>query len=353
MGNKKDKKKYYKNQTKSNKRFEELAGNKLITIETISGVLITTDKNKEKNSVRDAYNILNDAVEHLYPNLNELIKENELNELDAPKKKQKVSETESKVINNTNVSELLEDEINSLKKKTRLFYNFDTNCKGVVFIKLEKSVKDKIDIKRVCEYIINNVRNTKEQVSKSIARFIPIEVATKAKFDNFTKLCPQLLDKYFKVETSDTDKISWKLEIKVRNNNSICKDDYLNFAWNYIDKINFAVDYKNPKYTILVEITNDLLCMSVLEDYLDKKCYNLLTLSKTDKELQLERERLINKQKEAEKKKQDTLNKDYSKEGNDNTNTPLKKINKDEKREEGLKEEEIFENREDDEIQII
>jgi tRNA acetyltransferase TAN1 len=298
MSNKKDKKRFYcKNQTQMNKRFEELT-------ETLSGVLITTDKNKEKNAVRDAYNILNDAVEHIYPDLDIPEAEVEI----APKKKQKVSETESKVVN---ISELLEEEINSLKKKTKLFYNFDTNCKGVVFIKLEKSVKDKIDITRVVEYIISNLKSTKQQVSKNIARFIPVEMATKAKYENFIKLAPTVLDKYFKTEEEggSADKVTWKLEFKVRNNNSIHKDEYLNFVWNYIDKNKYAVDYKEPKYTVLVEITNDVLCMSVLEGYFEKKCYNLLTLSKSDEELQLERERLIGKQKEAEQRKLENANK--------------------------------------------
>jgi tRNA acetyltransferase TAN1 len=280
----------------------------------MTGVLITTDKNKEKNAVRDAYNILNDAVEHLYPNL-DLTQTEEVDnktkneeELEKPNKKQKISETESKPINSENISDLLDNEIKLLKKKTKFFYNFDTNCKGVVFIKLEKTFKDKLDIKAIVEYIIDNTNITKQQVSKNIARFIPVEIATKAKYDNFIKQAPLLLDKYFTKD--DNGSKTWKVEMKVRNNNSIKKDEYLNFVWNHVDRNKYSVDFKNPKFTVLIEITNDTLCMSVLEGYFEKKCYNLLSLSKSEEELQMEREKLINMQIEAEKRKLDKKQKD-------------------------------------------
>ena len=73
-------KKWNKN-TKIQKEIDELN-------ENLNGFLIFTDKNKEKNSIRDAYNILNDYVDDLYPNLN-----------------------------NSNENKNLEDEIKKLKKK--------------------------------------------------------------------------------------------------------------------------------------------------------------------------------------------------------------------------------------------
>ena len=90
-------KKWNKN-TKIQKEIDELN-------ENLNGFLIFTDKNKEKNSIRDAYNILNDYVDDLYPNLN-----------------------------NSNENKNLEDEIKNLKRK-KFFFNFETHCKGIIIIK--------------------------------------------------------------------------------------------------------------------------------------------------------------------------------------------------------------------------
>ena len=81
-------KKWNKN-TKIQKENDELN-------ECLNGFLIFTDKNKEKNSIRDAYNILNDYIDELYPNLSNLNNEDN---------------------NNNN----LEEEIKNLKKKKIFF----------------------------------------------------------------------------------------------------------------------------------------------------------------------------------------------------------------------------------------
>jgi len=207
----------------------------------------------------------------------------------------------------TNVADLLENELQSLRSnKAKLFFNFETNCKGVVFIKIDKEYRNLIDIKRIIKYIIDNIKENKEQVSKNIARFVPVEIAMKAKFENFEKNASLVIDKYFKNDdeiNNNSQKKTWKLEFKCRNNNSIHKDLFLNFLLDKIDRNRFQVDYKNPELTILIEITNDLLCLSVLEDYLENKSYNLLTLSKSEEELKLERDRLMAKQKEREDEK--------------------------------------------------
>lgn len=63
------------------------------------------------------------------------------------------------------------------------------------------------------------------------------------------------------------------------------------------------MELKNPELVVVIEITNDLLCMAVLEEYFERKCYNLISLAKSDQELNDERERLIKKQKESEARK--------------------------------------------------
>ena len=75
-----------------------------------------------------------------------------------------------------------------------------------------------------------------------------------------------------------------------------------------IDKDSYYVDYKNPELTFLVEITNDLCCLSVLNKYYENKCYNFQSISKTDEERNKEREKLIEQQKKKEKEKEQIVN---------------------------------------------
>jgi len=129
---------------------------------------MTTDKNKEKQCVKDAFNILNDALEKNYPHILEklrnnnlqrrLLKENEEQDKKNKNKNNPESEIEIKgqknivekdkeeisiikkeenkpdVKKSSNISDLLEQELRDLRQnKDRLFFNFETNCKVKFF----------------------------------------------------------------------------------------------------------------------------------------------------------------------------------------------------------------------------
>ena len=294
-----DKKEKKKTKNKTQKKLEDLK-------ETMTGFLIFTDKNKEKNSIKDAYNILNEVIEELYPNL---FKEEKKNEEEK-----------------TNIDKL-DSELNKIKNTKKFFYNFDTHCKGVVFIKVDKEYKNIIYPKECIIHIFNKIKEDKESISKFITKFLPIEIAMQAKIELFKEKGKEIILNFFNNLNSENKK-SWKIEFRCRNNNSIYKNDYLNFIFGLIDKDKFYVDYKKPDYTILIEITNNLLCLSILEKYSEYKNYNIQSLSKSEEELNKEREKLIKIQQEKLKEKE------------------MKKINENEKKENDKKEEEKKEEKE-------
>ena len=242
-------KKWNKN-TKIQKEIDELN-------ENLNGFLIFTDKNKEKNSIRDAYNILNDYVDDLYPNLN------------------------------SNENKNLEDEIKNLKKK-KFFFNFETHCKGIIFIKINKEFKNKINPLEICYKLFNDLLLNKNLISKNIHKLIPIEICCKAKFEIFKEKIKILINKYFN-NKDNKKKIKWKIEFRSRNNNSIIKNNYLNYTLNLIEKDFYEVDYKNPEKVVFIEITNNLCCLSILEKYFEFKCFNIQTIVKTEEEKEKEK----------------------------------------------------------------
>ena len=255
----------------------------------MKGFLIFTDKHREKNCIRDAYNILNDVTEKLYPNLENNRGNINLNE-------------EINIKNNKDISSKMDEEIQNLQKNNKIYTSINTRCAAIVFIKIEEEYALYISPKEIVNYIINEVINTKKSLSKCISKFYPVEICTKYNKENFIEKVEKLTKTYFK---NDIDNIkTWKIEIRVRNNNSVNKKEIMNIILNKINKDKYKVDYKHPELTFLVEISWNLMCLSVLEKFSEYKSYNIQSLAKTEEEIINEKNKLIKYQEEQKNKKE-------------------------------------------------
>ena len=257
--------------------------------EEMKGFLIFTDKHREKNCIRDAYNILNDVTEKLYPNLENNRGNINLNE-------------EINIKNNKDISSKMDEEIQNLQKNNKIYTSINTRCAAIVFMKIEEEYALYISPKEIVNYIINEVINTKKSLSKCISKFYPVEICTKYNKENFIEKVEKLTKTYFK---NDIDNIkTWKIEIRVRNNNSVNKKEIMNIILNKINKDKYKVDYKHPELTFLVEISWNLMCLSVLEKFSEYKSYNIQSLAKTEEEIINEKNKLIKYQEEQKNKKE-------------------------------------------------
>ena len=262
--------------------------NELNINDEMKGFLIFTDKHREKNCIRDAYNILNDVTEKIYPNLEENKETINLKE-------------DIDIKENKNVSSKIDEEIKNLQKNKKIFNSVNTRCAAIVFIKIEEEYSFQISPKEVVNYIINEVITTKKSLSKCISKFYPIEICTKYNLDTLNEKVDELVKKYFK---DDIDNIkTWKIEIRVRNNNSVNKKEIMNIIFNKINKEKYKVEYKNPELTFFVEISWNLMCLSVLEKFSEYKSYNIQSLAKTDEEINDEKNKLISLEEEQKNKK--------------------------------------------------
>ena len=262
--------------------------NELNINDEMKGFLIFTDKHREKNCIRDAYNILNDVTEKIYPNLEENKGTINLKE-------------DIDIKENKNVSSKIDEEIKILQKNKKIFNSVNTHCAAIVFIKIEEEYSFQISPKEVVNYIINEVTTTKKSLSKCISKFYPIEICTKYNLDTLNEKVDELVKKYFK---DDIDNIkTWKIEIRVRNNNSVNKKEIMNIIFNKINKEKYKVEYKNPELTFFVEISWNLMCLSVLEKFSEYKSYNIQSLAKTDEEINDEKNKLISLEEEQKNKK--------------------------------------------------
>ena len=284
-------KEYDKQKEKKKKKSNEININ-----EEMKGFLIFTDKHREKNCIRDAYNILNDVTEKLYPNIDNNESNINLNEEINIKN------------NNTNISSKIEEEIKKLKKNKNIFYSIDTRCAAIVFIKIEQEYMEQISPKEIVNYIINEVINTQKLLSKCISKFYPIEICTKYNFDILKEKVDELVKKYFSENIEKTK--TWKIELRVRNNNSVNKKEIMNYIFNKINRDKYIVEYKKPELTFFVEISCNLMCLSVLEKFSEYKSYNLQSLAKTEEEINSEKNKLMklqDKPKNEEEKREKNI----------------------------------------------
>ena len=256
----------------------------------MKGFLIFTDKHREKNCIRDSYNILNDVTEKLYPNIYSEYNNINLNE-DI-----KINEKDN---DNKNISSKIEDEIQNLKKNKNIFTSFNTKCAATIFIKIEKDYSDLISPKDIVSYIINEVIDTKKSLSKLISKIYPIEICTKYNYDIFKEKVDELIKNYFP-DNIDNFK-TWKIELRVRNNNSVNKKELMNYILHNMNKDKYVVDYKHPELTFLVDISCNIMCLSILEKFSEYKSYNLQSLAKTEEELNNEKNKLMKLQNESKK----------------------------------------------------
>lgn len=260
--------------------------------EEMKGFLIFTDKHREKNCIRDAYNILNDVTEKIYPNLYSEYNNISLNE----NIKSNVKEDDD----NNNISSKIEDEIKNLKKCKNIYTSFNTRCAAIIFIKIENEYSKLISPKIIVEYIIKEVTETKKSLSKLISKFYPIEVCAKFNLDLFKKKVDELVNKHFSQNIENFK--TWKIELRVRNNSSINKKELMNYILGKMNKEKYVVEYKNPELTFLVEISCNMMCLSVLEKFAEYKSYNIQNLAKTEEELNNEKNKLMKIQNENKKK---------------------------------------------------
>lgn len=276
--------------------------------EVIKGFLLCTDKNREKNSVKDAYNILNDATEKLYPSLyeNRCINLNEETNINPNKN------------NNKNISSQIDAELNEFKKRKIIFNNFNIHCKAIIFIKIESEYEEILSPKSIVTYIMDEVIKSKKSLSKNISKFYPIEICMKYSYEVFTQKVDEMIKKYFNNETEGEKRRTWKLELRTRNNNSINKKELMKYVLSCVDQNKFEVDYKNPELTFLVEISCSLMCLSVLEKFSYYKSYNIQSLAKSEEELMNERNKLMKLQQENTKKYSSEINKDKNNDNNEN-----------------------------------
>ncbi|XP_030765964.1 THUMP domain-containing protein 1 homolog [Sitophilus oryzae] len=215
--------------------------------------------NREKDCIREAYNILNKYADILWP-------------ANIPQSTSSQNEIEDD----------LQKELQELKndKNEKRFQVVESGAKNFLFIKT--TVEDPV---KLAESILNDLSENKSQGTKFLLRLVPIEVTCKAYMKDIEKSFETLCVKYFSEKPR-----TFSIVFNHRNNNSVSRDDVIESLANMVSKmgqennLEHKVDLKNAELSIVIEIIRGFACLGVAPNFIKLKKYNLLAFCSSEPE---------------------------------------------------------------------
>lgn len=232
----------------------------------IRGFLATCNY-REKDCVRECYNILNHYADQLYGPSNAV---KEASKEDKPEEPDE-----------TDIADDLQKEIDAAKAASKpgtgcRFNSIDTGAKNCIFIKT--TLPDPVELHMK---IIKDIAETKVKKTRYLLRFTPIQVVCQANVDEIIKASGALFDKYFLKEGK-----TFAIVFNRRLNNDIKRDEIIKILADLVfDKnVKNKVDLKNAELAVIIEIIKGKCCLSVVEDYFKYRKYNLFELASNKSE---------------------------------------------------------------------
>ncbi|KAF2880517.1 hypothetical protein ILUMI_25654 [Ignelater luminosus] len=210
---------------------------------------------KEKECIREAYNILNEYGDLVY----------------GPEGNQ--GETEEEAVNvEEDIEGLLKEieAIQSVEKSGRRFQVVESGAKNFLFIRT--NVNDPV---KLAEMIVKDISDKKKHKTRHLLRLIPIEATCKAYLYDIKKVAQPLIEKYFK----DAPK-SFSIIYNHRNNNNVSKEEVITTIADMITstRCDHVVNLKHAEISVIVEIVKNVALLGVVPHFIKYRKYNLSRL---------------------------------------------------------------------------
>ncbi|KAM4829342.1 THUMP domain-containing protein 1 [Thomomys bottae] len=264
----------------------------------LQGILITCNMN-ERKCVEEAYSLLNEYGDDLY-GPEQFVEKN-----------QQPSGSEEE--DDDDVESALKKEVGDIKASTemrqRRFQSVESGANNVVFIRTLG-----IEPEKLVHHILQDMYKTKKKKTRVILRMLPVSGTCKAFLEDMKKYAETFLEPWFKAPNKGTFQIVYKS----RNNGHMNREEVIKELAGIVASLNSEnkVDLTNPQYTVVVEIIKAVCCMSVVEDYMLFRKYNLQEVVKSAKDPSQLHPKLGNG-KEVKLKLDNKLNQNDAAEGNE------------------------------------
>lgn len=223
---------------------------------------IVTCNDREKEAVKEVYNILNEYAEKLFG------PEEIQNKTDAVSSSDEGSEEED-------IEKAIASEVQSLKavaQTERRFQNCQTGARNCIFIKTTVP-----DPTALAHGIFSDLLRTKKQKSRYALRLLPVVGTCKGNLKSITTLAEEVLGPFFK----DTKfEITYMIMFKARNNNGVGRESTISALRQTVTETFPDVLTRycpvNPELTILIEVMCGVGCIAVVKDFMKFRKYNLV-----------------------------------------------------------------------------
>ena len=251
----KARKQAYFKAVKKSKKYE--AGR--VLKEGMTGFLLTCN-NREKEAVREAYNLLNQYADTLFG---------------AERK----TEEKEDVLDCDDIDSALDKEKESLQSEAaedraeRRFQQVESGANNCIFIKTSLDKPDQL-----VDNIVTDIIQSKTQKSRFILRLLPILGTCKAYEKNMEEMAENVLSSSLKTISGTT----YSVLFKTRNNNQVKRDDVFRIIGSVMRSQTqpWTVELDDPDICIVVEIIRTVCCLGIVTDFYKKKKYNLVELVK-------------------------------------------------------------------------
>ncbi|TMW69655.1 hypothetical protein Poli38472_001811 [Pythium oligandrum] len=237
------------------------------------GILVTCDRTKERQAVRDALNILNETADKYFPK--------EAGEGDAEAENEDEEEEDSTAA--TSVQKMLQDEIAALKadakkRVTGRFTALDTGVKGVLLIQIKDPALSAVAL---VGKILEDVDESKEFSSRFINRMIPLEAVGHSSTEDITKVADPMIQEFiaaYKADeaTKDTP-IEYSVEIKRRNCSRVESREVIDLLAGLVGK-DHKVNLTTPNVVLLIEIFRNTFGLSIVTNFHKYRKYNVRSI---------------------------------------------------------------------------
>ncbi|KAH8286932.1 hypothetical protein KR018_010713, partial [Drosophila ironensis] len=237
------------------------------------GFFATCNMN-EKGCVRECYNLLNHYADILYgPEQEEVQEEPEKNQPKAEGEPEKATEKAA------SEEDPDDDDLEAAAAKCReslssrkvRFQNVDTGTTNCVFIRT--LLEDPVTLGK---HIVQDIAATGKSMSRFVLRLVPIETVCRANMPDIVEAAGALFDKHFLKEPS-----SYGIIFNHRFNQQIKRDQVITQLAELVNSKNVGnkVDLQKAQKSIIVEVLRGWCLLSVIDNYLDCKKFNLAELA--------------------------------------------------------------------------
>ncbi|ETL91313.1 hypothetical protein L917_10142 [Phytophthora nicotianae] len=234
-------------------------------------VLVTCDKIKERQSVSDALNILNEAADRFFPAAEE----------DNKDEGEAAADEEGDSVQKKLQEEIAALQTQAKKRQTGRFTALDTGVKGAVLIQFKD---DNVSPTALLSKIFEEVESSKDFASRFIQRMIPLEKVGYSSVEAIKELAAPMIKAHleaFKAEQKAAGKdedFEFAVDFKRRNCTNLNSMDVINALVELVGEDKTKVNLTTPRSVLMVEVFRNTCGFSILTDFHRFKKYNVRSI---------------------------------------------------------------------------